>query len=82
MRCSSATPEQGRVIVTENRDDFADLADQYAEGQQVYTGILRLPNSIGTDEFGRIARAIVRFEREHPEGVPPLYFDYLRADDR
>lgn len=72
--------EQDRIIITENRAVFADLARLAIEQGVEYAGILLLPGSMKNEHIGPIARAIVRFEREHRDGVPPFYFDYLRGD--
>jgi predicted nuclease of predicted toxin-antitoxin system len=73
--------DEGRILITEDRKDFETLALAWVEAGAEYPGILLLPDSIASDEFARIARAIVHFEREQTQGVPAFYFDFLRAAD-
>jgi predicted nuclease of predicted toxin-antitoxin system len=72
---------EGRILVTEDRKDFPPIALAFIARGERFSGIVLLPSSIAHDEYARIARAIVRFEREHPDGVPHGYVDYLRPDD-
>jgi predicted nuclease of predicted toxin-antitoxin system len=73
--------ELGRCIVTRNRRDFMRLARIYATEGRDHAGILLVPTSIENDDFVGLARAIVRYNREHPEDMPAGMLDYLRQSD-
>lgn len=70
---------EGRVFISEDRKDFGPLARETINAGAEFVGMLMLPSSIPSDDYGAIARAIVAFEREHPQGIPACYFDFLRA---
>ena len=67
----------GRVIVTQNYHDFDDLTGRFVAEGRSHVGVLFLPSSISTSDFAGIAAAIVRYEQEHPDGIPPNMIDYL-----
>ena len=49
--------EQGRVILTHNRDDFLELAKEYATRQITYTGILYVPQM----PYGQLLKRVLIF---------------------
>ncbi len=63
--------QDGRCFVTADRG-FVPLTTHFAE-QQPNAGVLIVPRSMPTDQFARIARALVTFAEQH-EGQP---MDYL-----
>jgi predicted nuclease of predicted toxin-antitoxin system len=69
---------EGRVIVTQDRGDFAELTRQFFAEQRPHAGVLCVPNSLSTDDFAGIAAAIARYDREHPAGMAPYMVDWLR----
>lgn len=68
----------GCCIVTRNRDDFMRLGRVFALEGRLHAGKLLVPRSIENDDFAGLARAIVAYEQEHPEGLAPGMVDYLR----
>lgn len=68
----------GRCIVTRNGDDFIALTDAFEAEQLPHAGVLILPQSIGNDEFARIARAMAWYHEQYPDGVPSYFVSYLR----
>lgn len=67
----------GRVLVTQDYKDFDDLATRFIAEGRTHAGVLFLPSSISTKDFAGIAAAIVRYDREHPNGMAPNMVDYL-----
>lgn len=72
--------EQGRCLVTRDCGDFQDITDRFIEQGRDHAGVLCVPKSLGNDQFRRIAEAILRYDREHPEGVPTYLVDYVRRE--
>jgi predicted nuclease of predicted toxin-antitoxin system len=48
---------QGRALLTHNRDDFLDLANEYAINPIPHCGILRVPQV----PYGQLLRRVLRF---------------------
>lgn len=69
---------EGRVIVTQDRGDFADLTRRFFEEQRPHAGVLCVPNSLRPDDIAGVAAAIARYDREHPAGMAPYMVDWLR----
>jgi len=69
---------EGRLLVTWNRDDFIEFSRRFAAEGRPHAGVLVIPSSFARHDHGGIARAIARYDRDHPEGVPPYLLDYLR----
>jgi predicted nuclease of predicted toxin-antitoxin system len=61
-----ATAER-RCILTNNRDHFLALAEQYAAEGRLHTGILLLSRSLPANNFVAIARALAHYAREHSD---------------
>ena len=70
--------ELGRVLVTRNYDDFARFTRRFLEEGRPHAGVLFVPRSLRGQYEAAIARAIARYDRDHPEGMPPYMIDYLR----
>ncbi len=68
---------QGRVIVTRNYRDFIHLTAEFERQGYPHTGVLMVPLSLPNDAYRAIAEAIIRYDRAHPEGMPPYMIDYL-----
>jgi Domain of unknown function (DUF5615) len=71
---------QGRCIVTRNHRDFAPLARAWLSEGREHTGMLFVPGSLANDNFSGLAAAIVRYDRNHPHGIPPNLLDWLDAE--
>jgi predicted nuclease of predicted toxin-antitoxin system len=69
---------EGRVFVTQDRADFADLTQEFFETDRPHAGELLLPSSISPNDVAGVASAIARYDREHPQGMPPYMLDFLR----
>ena len=69
---------EGRAIVTCNYDDFDALTERFLRENLPHSGVLFVPSSIRTNDHAGIAAAIIAYERDHPDGMPPYMADYLR----
>ena len=68
---------QGRVLFTVNCRDFDQFtALMFAEGS-AHGGVLCIPPPLARRPPAEIARALLRYEQEHPEGMPPYMHDYV-----
>ncbi len=72
----------GRCFVTRNYDDSDNLTKRFAAEGRPHAGVVLVPPSIPLRDFAGIAAALVRYAREHPDGLPPYMIDYLRPSRR
>jgi hypothetical protein len=68
----------GRCLVTKNRRHFTRLTLQFFEQGRPHAGVLVLPASWRTDDFGRIARALASYAEMRGEGPTDYLLDFLR----
>lgn len=68
---------EGRVLVTRNRGDFERLTRQFMGAGLPHGGVLVVPRSLSQNNLAGLAEAILMYDREHPEGMPPYAIDYL-----
>lgn len=66
-----------RCLVTENRSHFIRLTVMFFEGQLPHAGVLLVPDSLPTDHFSAIARALRRYSDEHAGTDMAYVVDYL-----
>ena len=71
---------EGRAMVTRNYDDFTHFTYEFERQGLPHAGVLFLPPSLPNDDFNGIARALVVYDREHPDGMPPYAVDWLRRE--
>ena len=69
--------EQGRCVVTNNRDDFMELDRPWQTEQSEHAGILITADSLPTDDFAGVARALAHYHSLFPEPFIPGLVDYL-----
>jgi predicted nuclease of predicted toxin-antitoxin system len=69
--------EQGRCIVTRNRDDFIELDGIYRAENVEHAGILIVADSLLTRDFGAVARALAHYASLYPEPFITGLVDYL-----
>jgi hypothetical protein len=70
--------DDGHCFVTRNRAHFVLLTVRFFEGGWPHAGVLLVPASLPGDDFAALARAIARYDLEHPAGLPPYAIDFLR----
>jgi hypothetical protein len=58
-----------RAIVTCDVEDFAELAGQFIAANREHAGIVLVPPSFRTDDFGAIADAVEQVARDYPGGL-------------
>jgi predicted nuclease of predicted toxin-antitoxin system len=69
--------QQGRYLVSRNRDDFIRLTVQFFNDLRPHQGVLIVPYSIPADQFARIARLLKTFATQHPSGLEPYAVAFL-----
>ena len=69
---------EGRAMVTRNYSDFQRFTAEFERHGLPHAGVLFLPPSLPNDDFSGIARAIVAYDRDHPDGMLPYAVDWLR----
>jgi hypothetical protein len=70
--------EEGRCVITRNYSDFARFTREFEEQGLPHAGVVYVPKSLPSKQFAAIAAAIVQFDKEHPDGVPPYSEWWLR----
>ena len=66
-----------RVLVTRNRDDFITLTVQFFEALKPHKGLIIVPHTIQGSEFSKLAGLLVKFSKNHPQGLEPYTIEYL-----
>ena len=73
--------EDGRCIVTANRDDFRRLTNEFGASGRPHAGVLVVPETVRRHGATQIARALVAFERERGDFPFEYVFDFLSRVD-
>ncbi len=71
---------EGRCFVTRDHGDFTDLTYRFMANGQPHAGVLTVPRSFADRDYAGIARALARYERDHPHGLHPYGMDWLLRD--
>ena len=71
-----------RCVITQNHRHFVRLTAQFSEQGLPHAGVLLIAGSVPTNAYAAIARAIVRFAEENPDGLQPYEVRWLHVDLR
>jgi len=70
---------EGRCLVTRNRDDFQALTLRFFESGWSHAGVLIVSRSLPSQDPGGLARALVAYARAHEDGLPAYTIGWLVA---
>jgi predicted nuclease of predicted toxin-antitoxin system len=70
--------EEGRTVVTKDHRDFTRLTVSFAQSAAPHAGVLIIPGAWPTDQFSRIAHALLDYVEAHPELDIRYLIDYLQ----
>jgi hypothetical protein len=69
--------EDGRCLVTRNRDDFLRLTLQCFQDYRPHAGLLIVPYSFPGDRVALLVEALAAHAATHPHGLPAYTVDFL-----
>lgn len=72
--------QQGRCLVTFNRNDFIELSRMYLDASRAHCGVVIVPYTFRGHEFNRIAKALMAFASRNPKGLPPYTVAFLSPE--
>jgi hypothetical protein len=72
-----AAVQDGRVMVTRNRNDFILLTVRFFEDLKPHHGLVIIPHSIPGHDFSLMARLLARLAGQYPGGIPPYTINFL-----
>ena len=73
---------EGRAMVTRNRDDFITLTVQFFEALKQHRGLFIVPHTIPGPEFSNLAALLVKFSKDHPQGLESYTIEFLTNSDK
>ena len=68
---------EGRAMVTRNRDDYITLSVQFFEDLKPHKGLIIVPHTIPGSEFSKLATLLIKFSKEHPQGLASYTIEFL-----
>lgn len=72
--------EEGRCLVTRNRNHFVLLTVRFFDNQWPHAGILIVSRSLANDDFAGIAGALVGYAHQHESGLPSYAIGFLAPE--
>jgi predicted nuclease of predicted toxin-antitoxin system len=73
--------DDGRCIVTANRDDFRRLTDEFAFQERPHAGVLVVAHTLRTRGASAIAHALVAFDRTRERFPTDYLWTFLQPAD-
>ncbi len=70
---------EGRCLVTRNRNDFIELTVQFYRDGREHAGVLIVPYSHPGDNVTLLAKALIKYARDHSLGMQAYVIDFLPA---
>ena len=71
--------DDGRVMVTRNRNDFITLTVQFFEDLKPHNGLIIVPHTIPGYEFSKLASLLAKFSKHYPTGLEPYTIEFLSS---
>ncbi len=68
---------EGRILLTRNCRDFWPMTTRYQADGLAHAGVLCITKSLADLPAAVIARTLLQFDRDHTNGVPAYFVDYL-----
>lgn len=72
---------EGRAVITRNYNHFSNLTRDFEDSGLPHAGVVFVSSSLRNRNYSGIAAAIVRFNADHPDGVPS-YSKWWLAPER
>ena len=69
----------GRALVTRNRDDFILLTARFFEGLKPHHGLVIVPHTLPGGDFARLASSLKILAGKHPQGLESYSVMFLSA---
>jgi hypothetical protein len=73
---------EGRCLVTYNGRHYITLTGKFFEKEWKHAGIVIIPSSMPSDNFGMISKALIEYVGQHKKGVPSYMCDFLKTADQ
>lgn len=73
----SFAADNGRTMVTRNRDDFITLTVQFFEALKPHKGLIIVPHTIPGSEFGKLASLLAKLSKDYPRGLESYTIEFL-----
>jgi hypothetical protein len=71
--------QQGRCLVTFNRNDFIQLTRIYMDSARPHHGVIIIPYTFKGNEFSRIAEALAALASLNKQGLPPYTVTFIKS---
>lgn len=73
---------EGRCLVTRNRNDFIELTVQFYRDERPHAGVLIVPYTFPGDRLTLLANALIKYAKGHPGGMMSYEIDFLPPPHR
>lgn len=71
--------QEGRSLVTRNRNDFILLTVRFFQEQRPHGGVLIVPSTIPAYPLDRLVKTLAEYAKSHPDGLPAYVIDFLKG---